>query len=517
MKHYLICLILSFVCLNSIAQSKTPGMYQNPVIAGDFADPSVIRVGNTYYAVGTSSEWGPAYPIYQSKDLVNWQYVGPVFKSLPDWTMGSYWAPELYYRNNTFFVYYTARRKTDQRSYIGVATSKDLSKGFTDHGCLLEWTSEAIDAFVLEDAGKLYITWKAYGLDKGKAIQILGRELTPDGLKDTGNVFTLLQAEPNNWEAGGAEGQAIFKKGKYFYMTYSGNTCCGPECDYQVGIARAEKLQGPWEKFSGNPILKGDENWKCPGHGTVVTTPDNRYFYLHHAYNGTDFTYAGRQGVLSELVWDNNTGWPTFKYGINTPVQAEAPVKVVQQQNLNVAADFKKKPQHIPWVWDVSQPLPAYTVNKGYLQIKNNSVLPVGSFLGMVIKKGTYTFTTEVVPQAEVLQSICIYGDAKNALGFGVSQESLELWQIKDGNKKILKKQSLPDNKTPVYLTLWSKKGKNYQFSWKHKAGKTNTLEVPNVDSSYLPRWDRAPRVGLSVSGKQNSAGKISSLLLQYD
>jgi hypothetical protein len=36
----------------------------------------------------------------------------------------------------------------------------------------------------------------------------------------------------------------------------------------------------------------------------VVVTPDRRYFYLHHAYNGTDFTFAGRQGVLSELVWD---------------------------------------------------------------------------------------------------------------------------------------------------------------------------------------------------------------------
>jgi beta-xylosidase len=117
--------------------------------------------------------------------------------------MGSYWAPELFYRNGTFYVYYTARRKSDQRSYIGVATTRDPGRGFTDHGCLLEWTTEAIDAFVIEDEGKLYITWKAYGLDKGKTIQILGRELTPDGLKVTGEVFPLLQAEANTWEAGG--------------------------------------------------------------------------------------------------------------------------------------------------------------------------------------------------------------------------------------------------------------------------------------------------------------------------
>jgi len=64
-----------FFAAQVIAQKPAPTRvvtYRNPVIAGDFADPSVIRVGDTYYAAGTSSEWGPAYPIYSSKDLVNW-------------------------------------------------------------------------------------------------------------------------------------------------------------------------------------------------------------------------------------------------------------------------------------------------------------------------------------------------------------------------------------------------------------------------------------------------------------
>jgi hypothetical protein len=32
---------------------------EKPIIPGDFADPSIIRVGDTYYATGTSSEWAP--------------------------------------------------------------------------------------------------------------------------------------------------------------------------------------------------------------------------------------------------------------------------------------------------------------------------------------------------------------------------------------------------------------------------------------------------------------------------
>jgi beta-xylosidase len=141
----------------------------------------------------------------------------------------------------------------------------------------------------------------------------------------TGDVFTLLQAQADGWEAGGVEGQALFKRGRYFYMAYSGNACCGTGCNYQVGLARAPRLQGPWEKYPGNPALRGDQTWKCPGHGTVVTTADNRYFYLHHAYSAADFTFTGRQGLLSELVWNEKTGWPTFRYGTAPPGTSRIP------------------------------------------------------------------------------------------------------------------------------------------------------------------------------------------------
>lgn len=514
-------LILSFLfSIQCLAQpsSRPAGpttTYRNPVIAGDFADPSIIRVGDTYYAVGTSSEWGPAYPMYTSKDLVNWDYVGPVFTTPPAWTMGSYWAPELFHRNGTYYVYYTARRKSDKRSYIGVASTRDLRKGFTDHGLLLEWTSEAIDAFVLEDAGKLYITWKAYGLDKGKDIEILGAELSADGLKMTGKAFPMLKAERNNWESGGAEGQAIFKRGRYYYMTYSGNACCGPRCNYQVGFARAEKLQGPWEKYAKNPVLFSDDSWKCPGHGTVVTTPDNRYFYLHHAYNGTDFTFAGRQGVLSELVWDDKTQWPAFRYGTTTPAQAESPLGATQKKDQNLMVDFSKSIPDNFWVWDVSLPKPTFSIKGGALKLVNTSGNSTGSFLGTVIKKGTYTFLADVSPQNEALQSICLYGDASNALGFGVKKGVLKLWQVKEGVRTVVKTQTIPDDVSAITLQLRSRFGEFYEFGWSEKGGKTQQISKEPLDGSYLPRWDRAPRVGLSVSGQGSSL--IRSIQMKYD
>jgi xylan 1,4-beta-xylosidase len=521
MKLLATLVFLTLFVQHTFAQGRNAGpvvTYRNPVIAGDFADPSVIRVGDTYYAVGTSSEWAPAYPIYSSKNLVDWEYVGPVFAELPEWTMGSFWAPELLFRNGTFYCYYTARRKSDQQSFIGVASTKDLKSGFQDHGVIIEWTREAIDAFVVEDKGKLFITWKAYGLDKGKGIEILGAELSQDGLTVTGKEFSLIKADPAGWEAGGAEGQAIFKRGNYWYMLYSGNACCGEKCDYQVGVARAEKLQGPWVKFAGNPILFGDDTWKCPGHGTVVVTQDNRYFYLHHAYNGTDFTFAGRQGLLSELVWDESSKWPVFRYGRTPAAQAASPMRVNAASNPSFAVSYESDTTRIPWIYDVSFAKPGFSVQNGSLMIENTNRIVTGNFLGVTIKKGNYTFTAEVVAKNDLMQNVIVYGDAKNAVGYGIAGNHLELWHIKDGAYEVVDTQEIPDKYKNIILKLRTRFGRFYEFSCEVKGQKIDLLtRSVQIETPWLPRWDRAPRVGINVSGSGSGKGEVRSVQMKYD
>lgn len=70
----LICLFFSLITLG-----------QQLVLPGDHSDPTVIKIGDTYWTSTTSSNWFPAYPIYQSKDLVNWKLTGHVFDILPAW------------------------------------------------------------------------------------------------------------------------------------------------------------------------------------------------------------------------------------------------------------------------------------------------------------------------------------------------------------------------------------------------------------------------------------------------
>lgn len=129
---------------------------------------------------------GPYYPLFRSKDLVNWRQIGHLFEQQPAWTRSSFWAPELFHRNGKTYAYYTARRKTDGTSYIGVATADKPEGPYTDHGPIVEYGTEAIDAFVLEDAGELYISWKAYRLDP-RPIELLACKISDDRLRMAGN------------------------------------------------------------------------------------------------------------------------------------------------------------------------------------------------------------------------------------------------------------------------------------------------------------------------------------------
>ena len=213
MKHTLLLLAILLFC-NAFfvsAQSGRNTFYSNPVIAGDLPDPSIIRVGDTYYASSSSNDFAPVFPIFESKDLVNWKQVSAVFAEPPAWAAKDFWAPELYYLNGTFYVYYTAKRKDNGISCVGVATTKDIYQGFTDHGILIEWGNEAIDGFVFrDDDGKLYITWKAYGLTLRRDVELLCSEMSSDGLNLVGNPFSLTD-RTKTWKGEAGEGQVLTK------------------------------------------------------------------------------------------------------------------------------------------------------------------------------------------------------------------------------------------------------------------------------------------------------------------
>lgn len=504
-------LLLLFACALCFhyASGQQPKTYNNPVIRGDLADPTIIRIGKTYYATGTSLEWAPYYPMFKSKDLINWKQTGHIFNKQPEWTLSSFWAPELFYYNNKVYAYYTARDKNGV-SYIGVATADDPEKEFTDHGLLVKFGKEAIDAFVMEDNGDLYITWKAYGLDK-RPIELLCCGMSKDGLRLEGEPFTLLRDDDHTL----MEGQCWFKKGDYYYLMYSTNNCCGPKSDYQVYVARSKSLKGPYERYSGNPILTGGNDILSCGHGTMTTTPDGRMFYLCHAYlTGAGF-FAGRQAILQELIIDKEL-WIRFKSGDIAHIQQPVPFSGTEQKSVTEFHDnFKSKQLKPDWCWNYPHTDINIKTGKGYLllsgMLKNNS--QNGSALCIRPVKQDYSFETQVTNRNSSLKGLTFYGDDKNLVVLGCRNNELILKEIRDGKENILKRMTLPAI-TP-YLKIKITDGCNCLFFWSEDKKTWHVINADENKYNQLTRWDRIARPGLIHCGNPDQPAEFSYFIIR--
>lgn len=509
-----------WMSLAGIALGDPEATYRNPVIAGDFADPSVIRVGKTFYAAGTSSEWAPHYPLYTSRDLVNWEHVGYVFDEKPDWMVSSFWAPELYHLNDTFYVYYTVKRKSDGISCIGVATSKDPAGGFTDHGVIVEWGKEAIDAFVFDDNGQLYITWKAYGLDR-RPIELLACRLSADGRTLQGEPFTLLK---DDTPPGGMEGQCLIRHNGMIYLFYSAGGCCGRGCSYHVRVARAKTMAGPFVRYDRNPILEGDSDWMCSGHGTLVQTADDRCFYLYHAYNKRDNVYTGRQGLLDELLWDEVSGWPYFRYGPHPSIQAAAPWPgSTQAESHDIADDFNHTSLPVCWQWDFRHSEPSVRFDAGDLVLvgRVDSENVTGTVLTVRPTHGSYEMTTEVANRNGAAKGLVLYGDVSQAVGIACTGDRVQTWQVRQGRKSLLGEVSL-SAPGPVFLRMAVQHGFLCRFYWsmdnrQWKELRPDGQDGPFYDAAYLPPWDRSARPGVIHSGSPEEPARFAWFRLRYE
>ncbi|HEX9919175.1 MAG TPA: glycoside hydrolase family 43 protein, partial [Pyrinomonadaceae bacterium] len=307
------------------ATAQTRATYTNPVIAGDFPDPSVIRVGDDYWTTATSGNWAPIFLIMHSRDLIRWETRGAVFTNRPAWAEKDFWSPELQQFGKRFYVYYTARRK-DGPLCVAVASAPEPQGPYTDHGALVCQEIGSIDAVATADeTGDVYLIWKEDGNSRGKPTPIWAQKLSADGTKLVGSRKELFRNDQGTWEGGVVEGSFVVRRGEWFYMFYSGNACCGRQCDYALGVARARKLLGPWEKNPANPILAENNVWQCPGHGSIVTDRQGKDYLLYHAYRKSAVAFhIGREALLDEVKWEAN-GWPSINAGRGPSATAMRP------------------------------------------------------------------------------------------------------------------------------------------------------------------------------------------------
>ncbi len=486
-----------------------PLQVSNPVIQGDYPDPSVIRLGDDYWATTTSSEWAPHFPIFHSKDLVNWEQAGAVFQSAPEWATANYWAPELLEDRGQFFVYYTARKK-DGPLCVSVATAAWPEGPYVDHGPIVCDPDGSIDGALIRDENFVpYLVWKQDGNSRELPTPIWAQRLAEDRIRFAeGSTRQQLIVNDVPWEGGVVEGPHLMKRDGWFYMFYAGGACCGRDCNYGEGVARSRKLLSGWKKHPLNPIVRANAEWKCPGHGSVVTDTSGQSYLLYHAYSARDTVYVGRQAVLDPLTWGED-GWPSINACQGTGGEKRAPTRFSEE--------FTGSSVAVGWQWPQGNH-PRASVLGGALTLAptaDRATDSTGAVLARSIHTGQYVAVTALETAGlapGTLAGLSAFGSPENSVGVRMKGNTLEVWRREDNKERTLSSAPTPVG-ARVYLRMTAREGHLFRFS--ASADGASWLDVGGeVDGDFLPQWDRGLRVALTAGGLAGASARFDSLTI---
>jgi len=109
MKLIIALVTLTLLPLTNFAQIDgiSKNTFLNPILSGDFPDPSIMRDGKDYYMTHSSMNYLPGLLVLHSTDLVNWK---PISNALTKF-LGSVWAPDIFKYEGKYYIYFTVAGK----------------------------------------------------------------------------------------------------------------------------------------------------------------------------------------------------------------------------------------------------------------------------------------------------------------------------------------------------------------------------------------------------------------------
>ncbi len=301
---------------NDGTSNLTPGTvtnYNNPVVDKSLPDPTIIQDDKgDFYLYATEDTRN--VPIYTSKNLVDWEFVGTAFtdETRPDFEPnGGIWAPDINYINGKYVLYYSMSVWGGEWTCgIGAAVADSPKGPFTDKGKLFRsneiGVQNCIDPFYIEEDGKKYLFFGSFS-------GIYYVELAQDGLS--------VESEPVQIAGNAFEGTYIFKNDGYYYLFASMGSCCeGVNSTYTTVVARSESLFGPYVDKEGGKMLDNchekiiarNSVFVGTGHNSEIVVDDKgKHWFLYHAVEVAE--PVGRVLMLDKIEWED--GWPVVSDG----------------------------------------------------------------------------------------------------------------------------------------------------------------------------------------------------------
>jgi beta-xylosidase len=280
-----------------------------PSLPHDFADPTILVVGRTFYAYSTARRYDSRVvhvPVTSSTSPTGgWGRVRDAMPELPSWVVrspagaASVWAPSVARRRRgDYLLYFTAFSARRDAQCVGVARSGSpigpfhsvSSRPLICH----RGDFDAIDPKPFSEHGRHYLLYSA---GSGGNDTIWLQRVNAEGTRTIGPRRALVWANRPD-EAHIVEAPTLIRHGDRYVLFYSGNAYNSGA--YFINYATSSRLDGTYVKHPGQFLNKhtlGD-GYQNPG-GQDVFRADCHDFLVFHAY--TDPTT--RAMFVAGLSW----------------------------------------------------------------------------------------------------------------------------------------------------------------------------------------------------------------------
>ena len=476
--------------------------FTNPIITGGYPDPSICKVGDTFYLVNSSFEYFPGLPIHKSKDLINWKLIGhglhresqasSTVNLVDVQSNGGIHAPTIRYNKGVYYiistnVYYDAeKKKADMVNFIITANNPagpwsdpihiegapgiDPDLFFDDNGRVWYVGNQAPENPSFDGEGEIWLQ----ELDLNEYSLIGERHLLWRGA--CGGVW--------------AEGPHMYKKdGKYYLIIAEGGT----SFNHAVMVAMSENIEGPYISNPRNPILTSRhlsyDNWvNSTGHGDIIELDDGRYYIVflgirNEINRGSNM---GRETFIAPLSWErepfewkeNKDLWPVVS-PISGKIEKVNKVifeNSVQENSNNFRDDFNAKHLNLKWNFRRIPLEDIYSLSKraGYLRMYcNQNIIKERSraaLMGFKQKETDFEYFVNMNfnPEKDKAEAgVSIFQKDDNYINFTVfkNEEKIFIKMYAFQNDKIISvyEQEIVDYKGKIKLKISSEEGE-YKF-----------------------------------------------------
>ncbi|MDC7232478.1 MAG: family 43 glycosylhydrolase [Spirochaetales bacterium] len=286
---------------------------ENPILGGNFADPSIIREGDDYFMVHGGGGYRSLL-MWHSRDLVHWDILYSVLEGFEE----PVWAPDLVKVKDRWYIYCFGKG-------VWVTHTDDIRKGQWSRPEGIEGV-EGIDPGHFQDEdGKRWLF-----VENNRVYP-----LNEDGDRITGGSVQVCPPwpVPDSWDVEGecCEAPKLLQRQGWIYLTVAQGGTQGPPTSHSIISFRSRRLSGPWESSPYNPISHCDtreEEWWSKGHGTLIDTVQGDWFIVYHGIR-RDHRHLGRQTLMEPVEWTED-GWfripedssPDKAFTVNLPASS---------------------------------------------------------------------------------------------------------------------------------------------------------------------------------------------------